>query len=126
MSHGHAAPLDPARVDGRALGSLTGIGAALGVIGLGAAFALAGGTKQFYFSWLVAYLYFLSIALGALFFVLVLAVTRAGWGVTIRRVLENVMATLPVFALLFVPIWLGRHELYPWTHAEELAHHPLL
>jgi hypothetical protein len=126
MSHGHAAPIEAARYDGRALGSLMGIGAALGVIGLGASVALAGGTKQFYFSWLVAYLYFLSIALGALFFVLVLAVTRAGWGVALRRVLENIMATLPVFALLFVPIWLGRHELYEWTHAETMANNPIL
>jgi hypothetical protein len=126
VSHNHAAPLEPARYDGRALGNLTGIGAALGVVGLGAALALAGGTKQFYFSWLVAYLYFLSIALGALFFVLVLAVTRAAWGVVIRRLLENTMATLPVFALLFVPIWLGRHELYEWTHADVVTGNPLL
>ncbi len=36
------------------------------------------------------------------------------------------MATLPVFALLFVPIWLGRHELYPWTDAAEVAKNPVL
>jgi hypothetical protein len=53
-------------------------------------------------------------------------VSRAGWGVALRRVVENVMATLPVFALLFVPIWLGRHELYAWTHAEEVAKNPIL
>jgi hypothetical protein len=36
------------------------------------------------------------------------------------------MATLPMFALLFVPIWLGRHELYEWTHPEAMAASPLL
>lgn len=126
MSSTPAATVDPAVHSGRALGRLTGIGAVLGVTGLGAAIAFAGGTAQFYFSWLVAYLYFLSIALGALFFVLVLAVTRAAWGVALRRVVENVMATLPVFALLFVPIWLGRHELYEWTRPEEVAKNPIL
>lgn len=126
MSAGHAVTVDPAQHSGKALGRLTGIGAVVGVIGLGASLALAGGTKQFYFSWLVAYMYFLSIALGALFFVLVHTVTRAAWGVTLRRVVENVMATLPVFALLFVPIWLGRHEIYEWMHAEAAAHNPII
>jgi hypothetical protein len=81
----------------------------------------ASSRADFYFSWLVAYLYFLSIALGALFFVLTLFVCRAGWSVTLRRVVENVMATLPVFAVLFVPIWLGRHDLFVWTDPAEVA-----
>ena len=126
MSQTHATTVDPAQHSGRALGRLTGIGAALAVVGLGAAVMLAGGTRQFYFSWLVAYLFFLSIALGALFYVLVVIVSRAGWGVALRRVVENVMATLPIFALLFVPIWLGRHELYAWTVPEEVAKNPIL
>lgn len=125
MSHG-AVAVDPTQHSGRAFGRLTGIGAVLAVIGLGISVGLGGGTPQFYFSWLVAYLYFLSIALGALFFVLVLAVSRAGWGVSLRRVVENVMATLPVFTLLFVPIWLGRHELYEWMRPEEVAKSPIL
>jgi hypothetical protein len=125
VSSGHAVTVDPAQHSGRAFGRLTGIGAVLGVVGLGAAVALSGGTKQFYFSWLVAYLFFLSIALGALFFVLVTTVSRAGWGITLRRVVENVMATLPVFALLFVPIWIGRHEIYDWM-GPEAASNPVL
>ncbi|MCC6764640.1 MAG: quinol:cytochrome C oxidoreductase [Deltaproteobacteria bacterium] len=126
MSHAPPVAIDPARHGGRAFARLTGAGAALAIIGTGVSAGLAGGTPQFYFSWLVAYLYFLSIALGGLFFVLTLAVTRAAWGVSLRRVVENVMATLPVFALLFVPIWLGRHELYEWTRPEEVAKSPLL
>ena len=31
------------------------------------------------------------------------------------------MATLPLFAVLFVPIWLGRHELFVWTDPAEVA-----
>src|SRR5262249_12583766 len=106
VSGAHAVAVDPARNHGRALSRLIGVGAALGVVGLGAALAL-GDSKQFSFSWLVAYLYFLSIALGGLHFVLVTTVTRAAWGVTLRRVAENIMATLPLFAGLFIPIWLG-------------------
>src|SRR5262245_62209403 len=98
----------------------------MGAIGLVGSFALKGEGGQLAFSWLVAYLYFLSIALGCLFFELTLFVCRAGWSVALRRVIENGMATLPVFALLFIPIWLGRHDLYVWTHAEEVAKNPVL
>ena len=37
---------------------------------------------------------------------------QGGWSITLRRVGENVIATLPVFALLFVPMLLGLHALY--------------
>ncbi len=121
MSHPPATGAEAlAHQDGRPLASITWIGAALGAVGLVGSLATSAGAN-FYFSWLVAYLYFLSIALGALFFVLVLFVCRAGWSVALRRVVENVMATLPVFAILFLPIWLGRHELFVWTDAAEVA-----
>jgi len=126
VSHAEPVALDPARLDGRAFSRLVTIGGVLGLVGIGLAAALAGGTPQFYFSWLVAYLFFLSIALGGLFFVLVHTVSRAAWGVALRRVAENVMATLPIFAVLFIPIWIGRHALYEWTHADVVAANPLL
>jgi hypothetical protein len=110
----------PANYDGRTLSGLTWVGVALGAVGLVAGL-VASPRADFYFSWLVAYLYFLSIALGALFFVMTLFACRAGWSVTLRRVIENVMATLPVFAVLFVPIWLGRHDLFVWTDAAKVA-----
>jgi hypothetical protein len=116
-----------AEQDGRVLSSLTWAGGALGAVGLIGSFALySRDPAQFYFSWLTAYLYFLSIALGALFFLLCLFVCRAGWAVATRRVIENVMATLPIFALLFLPIWIGRHELYSWTDPAEVEKNPLL
>lgn len=97
------------------------IGLVLGVAGIGASVALHGGDyKQFFHSYLVAYMYFLSLALGGLFFVLIQYAARAGWSVLIRRIAENMMITLPVFALLFLPIVFGggMDALYHhWTHA---------
>lgn len=81
---------------------------------------------QFYFSYLVAFLFFLSIALGALFFVLVQFAAKATWSVVVRRIAENIAGTLPLFALLFLPILAGMHELFHWTHAEAVAHDKLL
>ena len=77
-------------------------------------------------SYLVAFLFFLSLALGGLFFVVLQFLVRAGWSVTVRRLAEHVMATLPLFAVLFVPIALGIHELYHWSHADAVAHDPIL
>lgn len=105
------------------------LGGALGVVGLGASFALGSGehSGQLAFSYLTGFFYWLTIALGGLFFVLLHFLCRSGWSVVIRRLAENVMATLPVFAVLSLPLWLfWMHDLYHWTHADAVAHDPLL
>jgi len=98
------------------------IGAGLGVIGLGATFSQWGSDKEHvFFSYLFAFMFALSIALGSLAFVLIQHLVRAGWSAAVRRIAENAAMTLPVFGLLFLPIALaGMHELYPWTHTEHL------
>lgn len=103
------------------------IAGATGAVALLATYLLGTGNfKQAAFSYLVAFAYFLSLALGALFFVLVQFITRAGWSVAVRRVAENIMGVLPGFALLFLPIALGAHSLYHWTHSDAVAADPLL
>src|SRR5262249_47604363 len=46
--------------------------------------------------------------------------------IVIRRIFEASSRTLPLMAVLFIPIVLGRHVLYPWSHAELVAHDPEL
>jgi hypothetical protein len=97
------------------------IGLGLGVVSLALAFVLGKtGEKntQFYFSYLTALMFWASIALGALFFVLIQHGTRAGWSIVVRRIFENWMATLPLFILLVVPVIIGAHDLYHWTHID--------
>lgn len=102
---------------GHAFSRIPWIGGLIGTLGLVVSLVLrAGDSKQFAFSWLVAFLFFLSLALGALFFVLIHFATQAGWGIVVRRLAENTMGTLPLFALLFVPVTLGMGELFPWIH----------
>jgi hypothetical protein len=107
------------------------IGLALAVVGLGASLALGLGNEearhQLWYSWLVGSLFVLSIALGALFFVLVHHATQAGWGVVVRRIAEDIMGTLPFLALLFVPpLLFGMGDLFHWTHPEAVAKDHLL
>lgn len=67
------------------------------------------------FAYLTAFTYFLTIAIGALYWVMIAHVTNAVWFVALRRVGESVMATLPLFAVLFwaLPVFWG--HAFGWT-----------
>ena len=108
-------------------GNLRVIGLAVGVIAAAVSALLAAGNEtQLYYSWLVAFLFFLSIGLGSLFFVLIHHASKAGWGIVVRRLAECTAACLPALLLLFVPVYLGRADLYHWTDAEAVAHDHVL
>src|SRR5262249_10996293 len=49
------------------------------------------------------------------FFVQVQYLSGSAWSVVLRRIMENVLMTLPVGALLFLPIAFGLKYIYPWT-----------
>ena len=95
----------------------------MGVAGLGLGFLMMGEHKaEFYFSYLVALMFWLALGLGGLFFVIVQHGTRAGWSIVVRRLAENAMLTLPVCGLLALPVvFMGAHELYHWTHLDDPA-----
>ncbi len=82
------------------------------------------GFRAFFHSYLANYMFCLSICLGALFFVLVQHVTRAGWSATIRRIAELFAVTIPWWALLFLPIlalvlFTDSGDLYKWNLGSE-------
>jgi hypothetical protein len=95
--------------------------ALVGGVAVLASVALAAATPdgwhRFFFAYLVNFAFVLSLALGALYFVVLHHLTHAGWSVVVRRVGEAVSATLPFLALLFIPLLLGLNELYPWSKA---------
>ncbi len=82
--------------------------------------AIGGGAdpQQFFFSYLVAWLFCVTIALGSLFFVLVQHLTKASWSVVVRRIPEALMWTFPLLIVLSFPVIYGMHDLYHWTHQE--------
>lgn len=94
----------------------------IGLVGLAASvglgFAQGDGLDRFYHAYLVSYAYWLTLSLGALFFVLLQHLTRSGWSVVVRRIAEAFMGTLPLLAVLVLPIIAGSHALYEWTHAD--------
>ncbi len=78
--------------------------------------------ENFYLSFYVWWVFFVSLALGALFFVLIHFATKAAWSVTLRRIAENVSLTMPVLFLLGIVCYLGRHEIFEhWLSPESFA-----
>lgn len=143
MQHRH---VDPASLD---LGqTVRDLGPAVnrwpflvGIVGIVVAVVLAllraavvgdgGSIERLMYSYLQNYFFFITIVWGALFFVLVSYLTRAGWSVTVRRVAEVMAATLwPYFAMMLLPIlacvWLAPGVIFPWTDAEYVASHPVV
>lgn len=94
------------------------------LIGVGGALVVIGGIKspvQFIHSWLLAFMFCLSICLGSLFLVLAHHLFDAGWSVPIRRFCEHIASLLcPTMLILWLPIAVPTHAkwLYSWMLKE--------
>ncbi len=79
---------------------------------------------RFFESYLMGFLFCVTIPLGAMFFVMIQYLTGSAWSVPMRRLAENLMVTIPIGALLFIPVLFGLNHLYEWT--KPVAHDPVL
>lgn len=93
--------------------------AAIGAVGL--VIGAFVNPPQLFYAYLTAYAFAVSIAGGALIFLMIGHAMNAGWPVVVRRLTETIVASLPLLALLFVPLLFGLHSLYPWTRPETLG-----
>ena len=107
------------RVQGGAL-VVGGLGIIACIVGLFAA------REAFFRAYLVSYMFFLGLGLGSMAILMIQYITGGAWGAVIRRLLESATRTLPLMALLFVPIALGLGHLYEWAIPEHVAHDPIL
>lgn len=104
-------------------------GGALVVAGLGVLGCVIGvfaARPQFFHAYLISYLFFLGLALGSMAILMIQYITGGAWGAVIRRLLESATRTLPLMAVLFIPIALGLTDLYEWARPEHVAHDPIL
>lgn len=65
--------------------------------------------------------YFLSLAIGASFFLAIQAITRSGWSSGFRRIAEALMMYVPVSGFLILFLYFGMHYIYLWARAESTA-----
>lgn len=112
MNTNYAAPAELGKTQGVAIG--VGL---LGIIGWIIGAVVSGNAKTTFFqTYLVAYVFWIGISLGCLGLLMVQYLGGAGWGLVIRRQLESASSTLWLMAVLFVPIVLGIHSIYHWSH----------
>jgi len=83
-------------------------------------------SAQFFKSYLVGYVFWLTFALGGLFFTLINHLFGSIWNIVLRRIGEAAMYSFPILAVLFIPILFGMHDLYHWTHEEDVLKDPIL
>ncbi len=100
---------------------------AVGVVGL--VLCLVGaatGPQQFFRSYLVAYLFWMGIALGCCALLMLHHLAGGNWGFVIRRPLEAGTRTLPLMALLALPFLFGLRHMYVWARPDQVAVDELL
>ncbi len=73
---------------------------------------------DFFFAYLTGWSFLLTTALGGLLFLIFHHLTRAHWSITINRINEALIWAFPLLFLLGLPLLLGMHDLYHWTHEE--------
>ena len=109
----------------------------LGVLGqraravgmLGAMLCLVGlftNPDQFYRSYLFGFLFWVGVAVGSLWLLMIHHLSGGVWGLGIRRILEAASRTLFFGVLAFAPVWLGIGRLFSWSHADVVARDPLV
>jgi len=102
-----------------------GIGLGFLVVSIGLGAAASDGFKQFFHSYLVAFMWGLSIVLGALYWITLQHLVNSKWSVVIRRIAELLAQGLVLMGVLALPILATvlKHNdvLYPWLN-HELVH----
>jgi len=78
---------------------------------------------QFFRSYLLGYLFWAGVTLGCLAILMLQHLSGGAWGMVIRRMLESGSRTLPLMALLFVPLIPGIRQLYGWARPDNSIPH---
>lgn len=70
------------------------------------------------YSWLFAFIFFITLALGGCFWTTLHHVTNSGWGVSVRRLMENLGFVFPFMAIIAVPLMIPsvQDDLYEWMN----------
>jgi hypothetical protein len=126
VQQGNPLPVPVERLGPRAIRveQISGVVGALGLLLCCAAFFY--NREEFYQSYSFAFLYWGGFSIGGLGVLLMHHTVGGKWGVTIRRLLEAQMRTLPLIAVLIIPILFGLRFLYPWANHELVMQTPVL
>ncbi len=114
-------------------GKVFAFGLIAGLVGLGAALALAladkgaddAGLTRFAFAYLTNFIWILAVVLGCLFMVIITHLFKAGWVVVVRRLFEAVAVNIWLVGLLAIPIGFFAAAkpgmLFPWSNEQKVV-----
>ena len=77
-------------------------------------------------NYLIVNYYFLSIAMGGAFFLVIQSITQSGWSSSFRRIAEALMSYVPVASVFFLILYFGVSDIYHWSHPDIVASDPLI
>ncbi len=78
-------------------------------------------------SYLFGYVFWITVSFGSLAVLMIQYTVRNNWGIPLRRLLEAGMVfTLPLMAILFLPIAFSLPAIYPWARPDVIASDPLI
>ncbi len=104
--------VQPFRSGGRWLVAGGGLGLVLLIASL---IGLALDPRQAFFSYLVAFCYWCGLGFASLLLLMIFHATHARWVTIIRRPVEAMASTMPLFLLLVIPVLIGMKHLYSWV-----------
>src|ERR1043166_10010344 len=102
----------------RAKGVSLGVGL-LGLAGCASGWGLDPG--DFFVAYLFSHQFFLGLSLGSLGLLMTHHLTGGYGGCSVRRFLESAVGNLSLLAILFVPVFFGLPQLYPWKNPSVIA-----
>jgi hypothetical protein len=104
---------------GRRSLTLGAVGVVLALLGLFVS------SETFLQSYLIGYIFWLSLTLGSLGLLMIHHLSGGAWGMPARRIWEASTRTLPLMALLFLPLAFNLEALYSWARPEAAEDHVL-
>ncbi|MBX2813492.1 MAG: hypothetical protein KTR25_16870 [Myxococcales bacterium] len=89
-----------------------------------------GDSTEFYKAYLIGFFLVLGLTLGAMGLLFVHHLVGGAWGFIVQRMLEAATRTIPLVAILFLPlvyhVFTDAHPIYHWAEAGAAAHDALL
>jgi hypothetical protein len=73
---------------------------------------------RYAYSWLFAFAFFVSLPLGSAFWLLLHHVSNSGWGISVRRLMENLACVFPWLGILAIPFLFPQvqQHLFEWMN----------
>jgi len=72
--------------------------------------------EHFYHSYLVSFVFWMTLSCGCMFFVMMHYAMNATWSVVMRRIAESAMSLIPYICLSSIPLYFGMEHLYEWIN----------